>query len=361
MLKFLNFVLLSTFVSCLFQHASSSRILVGAPFGTKSHKNVYVPLVKELAKRGHQLTVITNYATQEFSQVDSIHEIVIEELVIDSSQFGNMFDMAISPMKKLGLMFTMMSSMFSFPPMIAEKAYSHPEVKQLIATARFDLVLLAEVSAIVCYPMAWHFKAPVIVLGPNAVLPGMGPIFGDDDHLSYSPFVMTPFTDHMTLGQRTINFVAAKLFYFLNHQWPQHSVRGIAQRLAIPNAPPIDEIERNISLYLTNTHASYSYPRTLPPQIIEVGGMHCRPARDLTDEKLEHFIASSEAGFIVFAVGSVIHMEDMPEHIMQAFIDTFSSLPQRIVWQWKGEVRKDLPKNVIAVPWLPQQDLLGWL
>lgn len=360
MLKFFYSLLLYASVSNFFGNVYGSMILVGAPFGTKSHKNVYVPLVKELAKRGHQITVVTNYATPDFSELDSIKEIVIDELALDSSLYGNFFEMAISPMKKLGLAITMMSSMFTFPPMIAEKTYSHPEVKKLIATSsRFDLVLLAEVSSIICLPMAWHFKAPVIVLGPNAAFPGMGPLFGDDDHLSYVPFPMTPFSDQMTLSQRTINFVAAKMFYYLNHQWPQSSVRSIVQRLALPNSPPIDEIERNISLYFTNTHSSFSYPRTLPPQIIEVGGMHCQPAKPLSNGKLENFVSSSEAGFMVFAIGSVIHMEEMPEHIMQAFIDTFSALPLHVVWQWKGKVRSDLPRNVIAVPWLPQQDLLG--
>jgi glucuronosyltransferase len=74
---------------------------------------------------------------------------------------------------------------------------------------------------------------------------------------------------------------------------------------------------------------------------------------------LEAFVSSSEAGFVVFAIGSAIKMEDMPEEMIQSFIKAFARLPQRVVWQWKGKVRSDLPANVLAVPWLPQQDLLG--
>jgi glucuronosyltransferase len=49
----------------------------------------------------------------------------------------------------------------------------------------------------------------------------------------------------------------------------------------------------------------------------------------------------------------------MPEELILSFIKAFSRLPQRIIWQWKGKVRTDLPANVLPVPWLPQQDLLG--
>lgn len=75
---------------------------------------------------------------------------------------------------------------------------------------------------------------------------------------------------------------------------------------------------------------------------------------------MEAFVSSSpDAGFILFAVGSALKMSDMPEEMVQSFIKVFSRLPQRVIWQWKGTPRSDLPSNVLAIPWLPQQDLLG--
>ena len=68
---------------------------------------------------------------------------------------------------------------------------------------------------------------------------------------------------------------------------------------------------------------------------------------------------SDDAGFVLFGVGSALKMDDMPEEMVQSFIKAFSLLPQKVVWQWKGTPRSDLPSNVLAIPWLPQQDLLG--
>ena len=89
-----------------------------------------------------------------------------------------------------------------------------------------------------------------------------------------------------------------------------------------------------------------------------MGGQHFRPANPLQEE-LGRFVSESEVGFIMFGVGSALKMDDMPEDVIQSFIKAFPRLSQRVIWQWKGQVRRDLPKNVLAVPWLSQQDLLG--
>ena len=52
-------------------------------------------------------------------------------------------------------------------------------------------------------------------------------------------------------------------------------------------------------------------------------------------------------------------MHEMPEQVLLSFIEAFARLDQRVIWQWKGERRDDLPQNVQTVQWLPQQDLLG--
>lgn len=76
-------------------------------------------------------------------------------------------------------------------------------------------------------------------------------------------------------------------------------------------------------------------------------------------QELEEFVSSSEAGFIVFAIGSVLDMNKIPDHIIESFIAAFSRLPQRIIWQWKGQPKYAMPANIKNVAWLPQQDLIG--
>ena len=74
---------------------------------------------------------------------------------------------------------------------------------------------------------------------------------------------------------------------------------------------------------------------------------------------MDNFVNSSKDGFIIFSLGSYLLMDDMPEEMLQSFIRTFSKLPQKVIWQWKGKPRSDFPDNILPISWLPQQDLMG--
>ena len=62
---------------------------------------------------------------------------------------------------------------------------------------------------------------------------------------------------------------------------------------------------------------------------------------------MDKFVNSSKDGFIIFSLGSNLLMDDMPEEMLQSFIRTFSKLPQKVIWQWKGKPRSDFPKNIL--------------
>jgi glucuronosyltransferase len=230
-----------------------------------------------------------------------------------------------------------------------------------MANDHFDLVMVSITFNAASYPLAWHFKAPLVMMTPNAIFPGVITSLGEEEQPSHVPFFMSSFTNQMNLFQRTVNTFTTHLFGYFIHQFHHEKIHAIVRKTILPDCPPLLELERNISLVFTNTHPSLNYARAMPPVIVEVGGIHCRPAGPLPQD-LENFLADSDDfGFILFAVGSMLPMEKMAEDLAQSFIQTFARLPQKVIWQWKGKVRTDLPANVLAIPWLPQQDLLGSL
>lgn len=48
----------------------------------------------------------------------------------------------------------------------------------------------------------------------------------------------------------------------------------------------------------------------------------------------------------------------MPLEKRQALLDAFSELPYKVLWKYEGSDVNDLPKNVKAMQWVPQQDVL---
>ena len=49
----------------------------------------------------------------------------------------------------------------------------------------------------------------------------------------------------------------------------------------------------------------------------------------------------------------------MPEETLQAFMNAFAKIPQKVIWKWESEVPENVPSNVMMTKWLSQQDLLG--
>lgn len=49
--------------------------------------------------------------------------------------------------------------------------------------------------------------------------------------------------------------------------------------LDLPDLPNLDAIEMNASLVFTYTHPSEEFPRSLPPNFVQIGGIHCNDDR----------------------------------------------------------------------------------
>ena len=121
---------------------------------------------------------------------------------------------------------------------------------------------------------------------------------GDSDHPEHLPNLFTEMTDQMNLLQRVINTVSIEMSMVM-FTWPRKSVYSEIKTL-LPDCPPLDEIEKETSLVFTNTHPIFQYPRTMTPEMIEIGGIHCKPANPLPPVRITIFRFSIFKGMISF-------------------------------------------------------------
>ena len=157
-------LVVSTKVEC-------GRVLVAAPLGTKSHQNTYVPLIKELAVRGHHLTLITNYRSKDLEHVTNIDQIEIEGLKIPPSLLGPIFNQSnLFDNTDLNDAFSSLAGIIrgyaifkKWAINMATFTYGNPQVIQLLENATFDMVLVSHVNACTMYPLAWHFNASLAI------------------------------------------------------------------------------------------------------------------------------------------------------------------------------------------------------
>lgn len=87
--------------------------------------------------------------------------------------------------------------------------------------------------------------------------------------------------DEMTFTQRFVNFGlnqvldAVRTFYYLP------AMEGVYKEKLGLDAPSVGEIFGRASLLLSNGHVSINRPKPNLPNVIQVGGMHSRKAKEL--------------------------------------------------------------------------------
>jgi glucuronosyltransferase len=264
----MKIVLLITTVLIFSPAVRSARILALFGFSTQSHNNVFSALTKELAVRGHDLTVVTTYSLKNPPQ--NYRQIEISEL---RKVFSEQKDFAeYGVIKRLK---TMYHGMMTSCPKILKTA----EVKALL-NERFDLILISVAMNDCCLPFVHHFKVPFIFLSPAGLFPFTSAAVGNPEPAAFAPILFLPYTDHMNFWQRSINFISGMLIQILHNFVLKPSMNAAAREFFGDGIPTIQELEVNASIVLINHHVSLNYPRPLNPNVIEVGGMQIKQKPD---------------------------------------------------------------------------------
>ncbi|XP_065332518.1 UDP-glucosyltransferase 2-like [Cloeon dipterum] len=328
--------------------AHGARILCLFGVSGKSHNNFFSALTRELANRGHDLTVLTSYPTNKTS--------------------ANYKEIAVDVMDKVGAVFSpfthteenffsQFGSIIKIFVQTCPYVLQTPQVKPLL-NEKFDLVFISMFFNQCFLPFGYLNGAPVITISPGGSF-GMGMDMENPEPTSYVPSIFLPFTSKMTFTERVANTVITQLISALGTYYLKPHMHQAAKEFFGPNIPTIEEMEKNISLVIYNNHFSLNSPRPLNPGIIEAGGMHIKEKNEKLSKDLQDFMDGAKDGVIYFSMGSVVQGSQMPKDKLNALLGAFSDLPQRVIFKWETDEMPGRPKNVKIGKWLPQQAILA--
>nr|AHX56950.1 UDP-glycosyltransferase 211G1 [Strigamia maritima] len=321
------------------------------PFAPRSHKNVFDPLITELAKRGHNVTIVTSYKNSHPEK--NINEIFIEH----SSSFENSkFQQDLFSSVNRHPLATMSLFKKIFLPMCTGYL-QHPKIKQLLNEGKqYDIVILNAFLNECTLATAPLLGKNIITQSPASLCTWCSTASVPQPP-SYVPSLIFPYTSNMNFLQRLNNAVTIQGLQLLYKYQVLSSLQTeVAKHL--PDNPSITEASKLVSLFLTNCDPVLISPRQQMPYVVNVGGMHCQKAKPLPKD-LEDFVQSSgESGFIYFSLGSNAQSRYLPDNVKKSLLDTFSKVKQKVVWKYEEELVNG-PSNVKIVKWAPQQDLLG--
>lgn len=268
---FLRLVFLASILLISALGGSCSRILFLTPLGTKSHKHVLEPLIRALGQRGHSVTVLANVKSIDLGPN------VTEHVLINIQDFLTSFPNPFED-RKHGILNSFWDLDFVFDA--AESIFENPEFHRIMRQP-YDLVIVNGLMNDIFEGYLPHIGAPYIhitsMAAPNTITSRLGNWLPP----SFVPHSFFPFSETMTFVERLLNTVLDTIFWAVRHPRLSRRYEKIYRKYLGEDTPSIDEIHKNTSLLLMNSHYNFPAPRPTLPDVIHVGGMHCGPAKPL--------------------------------------------------------------------------------
>ncbi|KAK5645028.1 hypothetical protein RI129_006328 [Pyrocoelia pectoralis] len=328
----------------------SARILGIIHIPTHSHQQLGTALLNGLAAKGHEVTMLTPVVPKKISK--NLKVVHIKYPPIPEFEKFNFFDLkgvnifeTIMRLEMLGLS-------------IVKAALNSTELQTFLSEDHhFDLVIIEQFINEAFRGFCHHYRAPCITLSTVASNRWTNRQMGNPTNPSYMPELFLPYSDHMNFFQRLQNSIVMFWETLYNHFYmlPRHN--ELLQK-HFPGAPSIYDLYYNTSLILLNSHVAINAPVPLVPNMIPIGGFHINPPNKLPKD-LQEYMDDAKDGVIYFSMGSVLNGTDMGEHRINAILNVFRKLKQKILCKLHSDKFHNLPPNVKFSAWFPQLDILA--
>ncbi|XP_039757363.1 uncharacterized protein LOC120631751 [Pararge aegeria] len=329
---------------------NSLNILGVFPFPAKTHFFVFAPYLKELADRGHNVTVISYYPRTE--PIPNYHDIGLNKALqyltpshpISTSIFVSYLSLTLVHM--IG------------GPVACKLLVEDENVQDLLESRPlFDLVVVEQFNSDCALGLAHKFEAPVIGITSHMLLPWHYRRFGVPYNPSYVMYDFLKGGTKPTFFERIKRTILYQHINFI-HEYITHTLEQNIIEEHIGEVPPLGELAKDIKLVLVYQNMMLTGSTIAPPNIIEVGGYHVAKPKPLPND-LRKFIEESEHGVIYISFGTILNAASMPKDKLQHIIEGLAELPQRVIWRWNKKFLPGNPKNIFISKWLPQNDILA--
>ncbi|XP_017025438.1 UDP-glycosyltransferase UGT5-like [Drosophila kikkawai] len=345
------------------QGSEGSNILGVFTSHSTSHFIVHMSVMKTLAERGHNVTVLSVVPPKV------THKSIKHIVVPISAEEEKLLHAGLSQMaKEKPSIWTAMKSIFGSLVMLIEKqadVLEHPLFQELYLNKgnQFDVVFVGFFFNTYQVGLGARFNCPVIVswMGPPVLM--VNDVLGNPE-LSTVPQmqIAVPPGKAMNFQQRVQNFFTTlgfnALHVYLNHKYNKFYDRLWGKDKSMPT---FEEAMKNVSLAFCNAHGISEGPiRPNVPSIIEIGGIQVKKRPDPLPEDIKEFLDKGQNGVILFSLGSNLKGEHLQSGVVPIIFKTLSSLKQQVIWKWDDlEKTPGKASNILYKKWLPQDDILA--
>ncbi|XP_072938667.1 UDP-glucosyltransferase 2-like [Epargyreus clarus] len=334
------------------------NILCLLPYPGKSHYMVFEPLLQELESRGHNLTVVSFFPKQNQSNRRDVDLRSLASLNIEIVDLRD-FDYSVFGLEKYFEHIPLITGLAKSNLHLCKRILDSEMFEEFIAAkGDYDVILVEHFNSDCMLGIIHNYGLPSVGLMSTSMLPWTPRRVGASDNPAHIPEMMMPFTSEMSFFERIQNTICHYFYIW----WYEIAIRWEEQRILEKKLgkrlPKLENIAKNTSVVLINTYHVWNGVRSVPPSLLEVGGLHLHnKILQPLHPDLEKWVSEAKDGFIILSFGSLIRGSTLPEKRLRTILKVFARLPQRVVWKWEGNFI-DVPDNVLILKWLPQYDLL---
>ncbi|CAG0918708.1 unnamed protein product [Notodromas monacha] len=342
-----------------------AKILIVAPVSTLSHVFVYSEFAAGLAQRCHHVDLLVPQKASAHVKTPNIQQITSPAFKQLSDE---LFWYHLNEMPSYNYVAGTIVFLWylSHAPRVCERLLQDDVFREYLnkPDEEYDLVLISPHIVDDC-ALAFAHKArragkPWGHIFSSMLMPWVGHAFGNPGLGSYKPSAMTTWSTEMTYFQQAVSQITYIFVMNFRHLWSYPRVRKALIEGWDSDVPNLADLESTSVISFNNEDLRvFTHQEPRVADIIDIGGAHCRPAKELPKE-LRDWADSKTEGFILFALGSALKSENFPEDAREMFVEAFKRFPEiHFLWKWDHGSMSGLSDNVKLAKWLPQQDLLG--
>ncbi|KAJ8961044.1 hypothetical protein NQ314_005973, partial [Rhamnusium bicolor] len=317
-----------------------AKILGIFPTPAASHFTLGFRLMKELADRGHEVTVVNPFPQK--TPINNYTDIPVESMNDALFEYMPNNQYVVLEFKKDfwardAMCFAeKIKFLHNMAYKLTEKLVSHENFQKLLnSDAEFDLIIIEYFLNEASLGLGKFFDAPVVLFStlPSSTLTNH--LFANPGPSSYVPNLLTQYTGDMDFWQRFSNLAYNTFDNFYKHYYmlPLHDH---LLKTYISKDLNVEDVIYNASLILLNSHPSISEPVPHTPNMIEIGGFHINSPKALP-LKLQEFMDEANEGVVLFSMGSNLNSLDLDPDKRDAILKAFSRIKQKVLWKFEDD------------------------
>uniref|UniRef100_A0A1I7VHN8 UDP-glucuronosyltransferase n=1 Tax=Loa loa TaxID=7209 RepID=A0A1I7VHN8_LOALO len=334
-------------------------ILVATMLQGKSHIGSMVPLLKELVRQGHNVTI---YMEQYGESLD--FSVGLNKWYINLTDHP--FPLAIT--QEYGQIWHKDYNSFDAAEIFYYASVScgyvleeHKAEFERIASYPWDLLLTDSLFSTCGYGLSLLSKANHIIMHTSSVedFYAMAKGFGRQYTIA-PPYFMNSW--HANYDVRNF-FHRLTVAYELFSMWLSFGTISnyFMRKTLAPLVPNFDFTThcRTASMSFTDMPLHLYVPEPLNNELFSYGA-YCMPYDKLNDAKLVNFLDDPKSnGTIILAFGTILRLKYAPRKFHDILAETLNQLTSyRIIWACTDCPSMKLNKHIRVLSWIPQTDLL---